>query len=109
MGYVAEGKARMSIMAPSGEVTTYYLKKGDVYVVPVSYPHQIEDLEEDFQFLIFFSQGTPQDIGHRKVGSDMERIFPATLGVEPDQVPDLPYVYIDPLIVTRPNPVDPIE
>ena len=108
MGYVAKGKARMSIMAPSGEVITYYLKQGDVYIVPVSYPHQIEDLE-DFTFLVFFDQAVPQDIGHRKVGSDMERIFAATLGVDQSEVPDLPYVYIDPLIVSRPNPVDPLE
>lgn len=97
----------MSVMAPSGEVVTYQLKKGDVYIVPASYPHHIEDLNEDFHFLVFFDESTPTDIGHRKVGSDLGRIFPAVLKTDPSAVPTLPYAYYDPLIVPRINPVDP--
>ena len=110
MGYVASGSARMSILDPSGDVVTYYLKQGDCYIVPVSYPHQIETLGNDgFDFLVFFDQPTPQDIGYRTTGTRMERVMPAVVGVEPGTLPKFAFVSNDPLIVKRINPRDPIE
>lgn len=110
MGYVASGQARMSILSPDGEVVTYYLQQGDCYIVPVAYPHQIEDLGEGgFKFLVFFDQATPKDIGYRKTGSAFSRVMPAVLGVEPGAGPAFPPTPIDPLIVKKINPTDPVK
>ncbi|KAF7513737.1 hypothetical protein GJ744_007788 [Endocarpon pusillum] len=110
MRYVASGQVRMSILSPDGNVVTYYLQQGDCYIVPVSYPHQIEDLGEGgFKFLVFFCQANPEDIGYRKTGSAFSRDMPAVLGVEPGAEPAFPSTPIDPLIVKKVNPTDPVK
>lgn len=108
LGYVVGGQARMTIMDPDGTIDTYELEAGDVYFVPPSYPHHIEDIgPEPIHFLVFFDQPTPKDIGYRATGSAYSReVLAATLGVEPGALPDLPFTPIDPLIVRRGNPVD---
>jgi oxalate decarboxylase len=64
LGYVAQGRGRMTIYSPSGEVDTYIMEEGDIYFIPKAYPHHIENLEEsDLHLLIFFDQGMPRDIG----------------------------------------------
>ena len=109
VGYVHKGMARMSIMDPDGSVDTYILKPGDVYYVPVAYPHQIEDIGDDeIHFLIFFDQPTPQDIGFRTSATALsEEVMGAMLGVG-GEVPNFPFTSEDPLLVSRINPVDPI-
>ncbi|KAG8529674.1 uncharacterized protein KY384_005155 [Bacidia gigantensis] len=111
LGYVIKGSARMSIMDPDGSVDTYVLKPGDMYAVPVGYPHQIEDLGgEEIHFGIFFSQSTVGDVGLKAVGTALSReMLASTLGVEGGVLPDLPFTPADPLIVQRVNPVDPVR
>ena len=112
MGYVAHGHARMSLLAPNGVVTTYYLEAGDCYFVPINWPHQIEDVGEDeIHFLIFFDQPTPGDVGFKSSASAMgPGIMAAMLGVEDvKDLPDFPFTPADPLIVQRVNPVDPVQ
>ena len=108
LGYVVSGRARMTIMDPDGTTDTYELSAGDVYFVPPAYPHHIEDIVSDaFHFLVFFDQPTPRDIGYRATGSAYSReVLAATLGVEPDELPELPFTPVDPLIVRRDNPLD---
>jgi oxalate decarboxylase len=110
MGYVHQGHARMSILDPDGTVDTYLLQQGDVYFVPRAYPHQIEVIgDEQIHFLIFFDQPTPGDIGFRASGSVFSReVLAAAFGVDESAVPVLPFTPIDPLIVGKPNPTDPI-
>jgi oxalate decarboxylase len=111
LGYVAEGKARMSILDPDGSIDTYYLEAGDVYFVPRAYPHQIEVVgDEPIHFCIFFDQPTPEDIGYRATASAYSReVFAAVFGVAAEDVPDFPFTPVDPLLVERVNPVDPVE
>lgn len=110
LGYVHEGQARMSILAPDGSVDTYTLDAGDVYFVPRAYPHQIEVLSDGpIHFLVFFDQPTPGDIGFRASGSAFSReVLAASFGIAEADLPQLPFTSIDPLIVNRTNPLDPV-
>jgi oxalate decarboxylase len=62
MGYVAEGKARMTIRSPGTDVETYTLDAGDIYFIPRAYPHHIENLaSQTTHFLVFFDQAADSD------------------------------------------------
>lgn len=108
LGYVHSGNARMTVLSPGGSTDTYLLKPGDMYFIPAAYPHHIEQLgEETIHFLIFFDQPVPQDIGYRAVGTAFSRpVLAATLGSDPEKLPELPFTPTDPLIVGRINPRD---
>ncbi len=55
MGYVLEGRARMTVLSSSAEVDTYELSPGDMYFIPRAYPHHIENIGAgEIRFLIFF-------------------------------------------------------
>ena len=110
LGYVHQGRARMSIMDPDGRVDTYTLQPGDVYFVPAAYPHQIEVLgEEKIHFLIFFDQPMPYDVGYRASATAISKpVMAATFGLDEAALPTFPQTVKDPLIVKRFNPVDPV-
>lgn len=110
MGYVHKGHARMSILDPDGSVDTYLLQPGDSYFIPRSYPHQIEVIgEEEIHFLVFFDQPMPADVGYRAAASAVSQgLMASTFGIEPADLPPLPFTPVDPLIVERINPVDPV-
>ena len=44
MGYVLEGRARMTVLSPGAKVDTYELNPGDMYFIPKAYPHHIENI-----------------------------------------------------------------
>ena len=109
MGYVARGHARMRILDPDTALDEYVLGPGDVYFVPRAYPHHIEIIDgDDLHFLIFFDQPTPGDIGYRATVSAFSReVLASTFGIPETVLPAFPFTPVDPLIVPRPNPVDP--
>jgi oxalate decarboxylase len=111
LGYVQRGRARMSILDPDGSVDTYYLEPGDVYFIPRAYPHQIEVVgEEEIHFLVFFDQPTPGDIGYRASASAFSRrTLASVFGVAEEELPSFPFTPVDPLIVARQNPLDPVD
>jgi oxalate decarboxylase len=108
LGYVDKGNARMTVMDPDGSLDTWYLEEGDVYFVPRAYPHHIEVVDApDIHFAIFFDQPTPGDIGYRASASAYSReVLAATFDVHIDDLPVFPFTKVDPLIVSRNNPVD---
>jgi oxalate decarboxylase len=108
MGYVHRGSARMTVMDPDGTIDTWYLKEGDAYFIPRAYPHHIEVFDApEWHFLIFFDQPTPGDIGYRASASAYSReVLAATFDTHIDDLPNFPFTPVDPLIVTRNNPVD---
>jgi len=109
MGYVHKGEARMTVLGPHGKTDTFYLQAGDVYFIPKAYPHHIEVTgDKDIHFLIFFDQPTPGDIGLRASASMvLPDVLAATFGLSADSLPHFPFTPVDPLIVSRINPVDP--
>lgn len=109
MGYVHEGRARMTVLDPDGTTDTYLLEPGDAYFIPRAYPHQIEVLDEKIQFLIFFDQPTPGDIGLKLAGSALSRsVLASTFGMLEEALPNFPLIAADPLIVAKVNPTDPV-
>lgn len=110
MGYVHKGHARMTILDPDGSLDTYLLEPGDTYFIPRAYPHQIEVIGDDeIHFLVFFDQPVPGDVGYRLSASAFSRqTLAATFGVSEDVLPQFPVTSVDPLLVSKPNPTDPV-
>lgn len=108
MGYVQEGKGRMSILSPSGKVDTYEMNEGDIYFIPKAYPHHIENLLNTALHLqIFFDQAMPSDIGLTgSVKSYSNEVLTAVLNCPKDLFASLPTYYEDLFIVKKVNPVD---
>jgi len=109
MGYITQGKGRMTIVSPNGSADTFEMNRGDVYFIPRAYPHHFEDIGEgDLKLLVFFDQVTPGDIGVRtSVGCYSREVLAATFKVEPSLLPPFPLVTEDPLLVPRINSFDP--
>jgi oxalate decarboxylase len=110
MGYVVDGEARMTILDPDGSTDTYLLKAGDVYYIPPAYPHHIENIGEGTtHFLIFFNRTAPGDIGFCTLVGGLSRDeLAATFHVEQSDLPELPFMEEDPLMVHRVNAVEPV-
>ena len=108
LGYVHQGRARMTVLDPDGTLDTWYLNEGDMYFIPRAYPHHIEVIDApDIHFCIFFDQTTPGDIGYRaSISAYSREVLAATFNTHIDDLPDFPFTKSDPLIVNRRNPVD---
>lgn len=108
MGYVDQGRARMSIISPSGKVDTYTLEAGDLYFIPKAYPHHIENLNNtDLHMLIFFDQPMPEDIGFTgSIKSFPDRVLASTMNGKQEMFASLPTYYKDSFIVEKKNPVE---
>ena len=111
MGYVAREHGRMRVLEPDTVLDEYVLSPGDAYLVLRAYPHHIEVIGDDeIHFLIFFDQPTPGDIGYRATASAFSReVLASTFGILEPALPAFPFTPVDPLIVPRPNPADPVS
>lgn len=110
MGYVLTGQARMTILNPDGQTDTYLIGPGDAYFIPAAYPHHIENVGEgNVHLLIFFDQVSPGDVGYRSLINVYPRaVLAAAFGIPEAELPEFPFTEIDPLLVPRPNPLDPV-
>jgi len=108
MGYILEGKGRMTIVSPGGTADTFAMNPGDVYFIPKAYPHHFEDIGKgDLRLLVFFDQVRPGDIGMRTAVSCFSHdVLAAAFKVDPAKLPHFPFTAHDPLLVPRVNPVD---
>ncbi len=108
MGYVNEGRGRMSIMSPSGQVDTYEMNQGELYFIPKAYPHHIENLtDKPLHLLIFFDQIGPADIGlTASVKSFSNSVLNSVFSCRQDFFESLPTYYRDLFIVNKLNSVD---
>jgi oxalate decarboxylase len=109
MGYITQGRGRMTIVSPGGSIDTFEMHPGDVYFIPAAYPHYCKDLgEDDLKLLVFFDQPRPGDIGMLTAASCFSKdVVAASFGLSPSQFPDISFLADDPLFVPRINPVDP--
>lgn len=105
MGYVAQGKGRMSVMSPSGKIDTYEMEAGDLYFIPKAYPHHIENLTtSELYLLIFFDQPMPQDVGFTgSVKSFSNEILSSVMHCKKEVFEELPTYYEDLFLVKKKN------
>jgi oxalate decarboxylase len=110
MGYVISGMARMTILDPDGSADTYVAKPGDAYFIPRAYPHHIENVGEgQLHLAIFFDSVSPGDIGYRSLINVFPRdVLAAAFGMAVTDLPPFPLTEIDPLLVSRSNPIEPV-
>lgn len=110
LGYVLSGTGRMTVLGPDGSTETYLIGPGDAYFIPPAYPHHIENVGDgDFHVLVFFDQASPGDVGYRSLINVYPRdVVAAALGMVEADLPNFPFTEIDPLLVLRTNPIDPV-
>lgn len=108
LGYVHQGKGRMSILSPNGSLDTYEMNEGDIYFIPKAYPHHIENLTTNpLHLLIYFDQAMPGDIGlTASVKSYSNEVLTAVFNSPKDFFQHLPTYYQDLFIVQKVNPLD---
>lgn len=108
MGYVIEGRARMTVRSPGASVDTYLLQPGDVYFIPRAYPHHIENIGSDtIHFLVFFDQANGGDIGYTGgISAFPPRVITPTLARPGATLPPIPATPRDLAVVHKVNPVD---
>jgi oxalate decarboxylase len=108
LGYIREGKGRMSILDPNGTVDTYEIQKGDLYFIPKAYPHHIENLEKTpLNIMIFFDQGMPGDIGMTgSIRSFSNEVLGAATNMDPPFFDQLTKYYKDLFIVNKLNAIE---
>ena len=107
LGYVLQGRARMTVKSPGEAAETYKLAPGDCYFIPRGYPHHIENLDDgEVRFLIFFDTPDVQDIGLTGcIPAFPARITGPTLGLSGAQLAKIPPLPSDLLLVRKLNPV----
>lgn len=111
LGFILGGHGRMTVRAPGdNSFDTYVLAPGDIYYMPRSYPHHIENLDDtETHFAVFFDRAMPNDIGFTgSLSSVARRILAPTLGVKEADLPEIRDVPVDLMIVDKVNPVDPV-
>lgn len=108
LGYVEQGRGRMSILNPAGKVDTYIMEAGDIYFIPKAYPHHIENLQNDMlHLLIFFDQSMPRDIGFTgSIPSYSNEVLGSVTKTDPAFFDQLKKYYVDAFIVQKINPLD---
>lgn len=108
LGYVHQGKGRMSILSPDGSLDTFEMNEGDIYFIPKAYPHHIENLTTNpLHLLIYFDQAMPGDIGlTASVKSYSNEVLTAVFNNPKDFFTNLPTYYQDLFIVQKVNPLD---
>lgn len=63
IGFVARGRARLSVLDPDNKIDRLEIGPGDLYFVPVAWLHSLENISpEETELLIGFNHELPEDI-----------------------------------------------
>ncbi|CAF3774412.1 unnamed protein product, partial [Adineta steineri] len=107
MGYVIDGDARLTILAPysSHRLNTLELKNDDVYFVPRAYPHYIGNMGDvEVKILLFFDQAIVYDISYQSSFLAYSReVLAASFKYDSTQLPNVPFNRQN-LFIKRVNP-----
>jgi oxalate decarboxylase len=86
LDYVIQGKAKMTILSPGGNVDTFEVGGGEIVFIPPAYFHYIEniDVENDTHFVVFFGHERPEDIGiSGALSAYSNEVLSAAFGTDP--------------------------
>lgn len=92
LNYLLSGRARITLLSPSGAVETIDMQPGDLSFMPQGYFHHIENIgTEDVRFAVFFSNRNPSDIGiSGSLGAYSNDVLAAVFGVPTSYFESLP-------------------
>ena len=101
-GFILEVHGRVSVRNPgANSFDTYTLAPRDIYYMPRSYLHHIENLDDtETHFAVFCDQPTPNDIGFTGLLS--------SLGVREVDLPTIRDVPVDLMFDGKTRPLDPV-
>ena len=86
LNYVIDGKARLTILSPSGDVDTFELLPNQGSIIPAGYFHHIENIgPKELHMTVFFNNALPDDIG---LSGALSAYSPETLASLFDAKPD---------------------
>jgi oxalate decarboxylase len=102
LNYVIEGKARLTILSPSGDVDSFELLPNQGSIIPAGYFHHIENIgPKELHMTVFFNNALPDDIGLSGALSAYSAETLASLfGVKPEFFAELPHFEKDRMIVS---------
>lgn len=85
LNYLISGRARITLLSPSGAVDTFDMQAGDLSFMPRGYIHHIETLgDAPARFAVFFSNSNPDDIGiSGSLGAFSNEVLGSVFNVEP--------------------------
>jgi oxalate decarboxylase len=101
LDYVINGRARMVIFSPGGNIDTFEVGPDQIVFIPTAYFHYIENIgDEELHFAVFFSHEKPQDIGiSGAFGAYSNEVFGAVFNVDPKVFESLPKYQKDLFVV----------
>lgn len=102
LNFVVQGKARLTILSPSGEIDTFELLPGQGSIIPAGYFHHIENIgPKELHMTVFFNNAIPDDIGlSGAVSAYSKETLASLFGVEPEFLSQLHEFNEDRMIVT---------
>ena len=105
--YLLNGRVKLTIVSPGGDVETFELSAGEVSYIPAAYFHHIESLvDEDVHMCVFFNHEMPGDNGIVASVSGHSRELMAKVFGQPVETFDaLPRVDED-VLLAPPAPTD---
>ena len=101
LDYVIEGRARMIIFSPGGNIDTFEVEPDQIVFIPTAYFHYIENIgDEELHFAVFFNHEKPQDIGiSGAFGAYSNEVLGAVFNMNPKIFESLPKYQEDLLVV----------
>lgn len=101
LNYLVKGSARITLLSPKGKSDTFDMKPGDLSFMPKGYLHHIENTgDDDAQYIIFFDNKEPSDVGFSGcLGAYSNNILASLFDVPIEYLDKLPKYQSDLFIV----------
>jgi oxalate decarboxylase len=78
LNFVLQGKARLTILSPTGQIDSFELSQNQGSIIPAGYFHHIENMgTKELHMTVFFNNALPDDIG---LSGALSAYSPQTLG-----------------------------
>ncbi len=102
LNFVVEGKARLTILSPSGDIDTFELLPNQGSIIPAGYFHHIENLgPKELHMTVYFNNALPDDIGlSGAVSAYSKETLASLFGVSPELISHLHKFEEDRMIVS---------
>jgi oxalate decarboxylase len=106
LNYLLNGRVRVTIVSPGGDVDTFELGPGEVSYIPPAYFHHIESLvDEEVQMCVFFNHELPADNGiAAALSAYSPELLAAVYGRPAESFASLPRFDEDVLLAPAPAP-----